>query len=295
MDRRTHKYWEELARDVEIPPEGLSLDAYATLIGISPTQSYVAARYLSRRKIIWLSIRRGHSMIYAAKHRPTRGRPREAASKMPAGIEPRLYELYLGISPAAVSIALSKSRMPAGDFAERPQLRAELRQSIEVEAANLAVSFRKFVNSHAIERSKVRSFLWTVFPAVMAVVVETQPDLREGNAPLEKPMDQASTRIKANLSDEERLLQYIRMAGADGIAAHELRRKTGGKLSRERVEDVGAILEELGLIYTVHNARVSKTGGLARGRKGVCYYIRKFGQPDIGSDGRRLPVVSVIE
>jgi hypothetical protein len=279
----------DLATGVEIPTQGMTPEVYAAHIGISPNEELAAVRYLNRRKIIWHSVRRGHSMIYAVEHRPPRGRPPNASSKMPAGIEPRLYKFFVEISPAAVSIALSTSQMPTGGWTDQPQLQAKLKQSIEVEAANLAAIFRKFVTSHAIMLSEVRGFLWTVFPQVMPVVVKTQPDLLQGSASLEKPSVPVSTRVKANLGEEERVLHYVELAGADGIAAYDVVRKTGGKFKRKRVEDIGDALEDCGLVFKAE-ARTS-----TRGRKGLRYFSARFGEPVIGSDGRRLPFLGALD
>ncbi|KRR21682.1 hypothetical protein CQ13_06425 [Bradyrhizobium retamae] len=280
--------WERASEDVEIPGEGMTLDAYVAAIRVSPLFADEVVRHLHRKKLIWMSVRRGHARIFPASHRPARGRPPAVDVKLPVLIDPRLFGLFTDVGPAAVNIAVLKSNTPSGGWMDQPQLQAEIRRSIAVEAGNVMAVFRRFMDANAIQVGLVRKFLWLVFPAVMPIVIETQPELEQGDAPLAKKLIPVPKRVAANLPDEERVFSYIQKAGPAGIAAYEIVRTTAGVLKRERVEEVGTMLEQGGLIFSAM-ARTSD-----RGRKGLRYFAAEFGEPQVGSDGRVLPKLGVV-
>ena len=146
--------------------------------------------------------------------------------KLPVLIDPRLFGLFTDVGPAAVNIAVLKSNTPSGGWMDQPQLQAEIRRSIAVEAGNVMAVFRRFMDANAIQVGVVRKFLWLVFPAVMPIVIETQPEL-ERELPLAKKLIPVPKRVAANLPDEERVFSYIQKAGPAGIAAYEISQDHG--------------------------------------------------------------------
>ncbi|MFL9503461.1 hypothetical protein ACJMQP_25675 [Rhodopseudomonas palustris] len=282
--RRTLTDWEHQAGSFSVPTEGMTVDAYAAAIAINPLEADEAVSHLHRKKIIWRQVRRGHSVVFPADHRPTRGRPRTEGATTPVDVDPRLYRLFIKVAPAAIGIAMLKSKLPDSHWTDRIQLKTDLRRSIAVESANIVSIFRRFVSSNDIGIETVREFLWLVFPSVMQIAVETQPELHQGAKPLEARLPSTRKRLQANLSAEDRVLAYVDAAGWGGIAAYEISRKTAGKMTREDVLEIGYRLSDTGLIYDVDNARSS-----GRGRRGPRFFSREFGRPEIGSGGQRRP------
>ena len=283
--RKTLTVWEEVAREIQIPAHGLKLDEFSAAMLISPMDAYVAAKHLHRKKIIRLAQRNRHSLVFPANHQLARGRPPAAATPFPATVDPSLFDLFSAIAPAAVAIAVQNAKMPTGPWIDQIQLRTELASAIRVEAANIASTMRRFVEkSGSVSLVEARQFLWVVFPEVLRIAVQTEPDLERGDKPLARPDVAKPTRVPPKLPDRDRFMAYVEMAGRSGIALYEIVRKTGGAITRERVEEIGFEMQESGLVHIAEKARTS-----TRGRKGIRYFSTKFGPADLGSDGRRLP------
>jgi hypothetical protein len=287
--RKTLTSWEEVAREIQIPPHGLKLDEFSAAMLISPTVAYVAAKHLHRKKIIRLAQRNRHSLVFPANHELARGRPPATATPFPAAVDPKLFDLFSAVAPAAVAIAVLNNKMPTGPWNDQINLRTELVNSIRIEAANIAATFRKFVGkSGAVSLEAARQFLWVVFPEVLPVVVRTEADLQRGEAPLTPLPKASSNRVPPNLPDRDRFMAYVEMAGRQGIGLYEIVRKTGGAITRERGKEIGEEMESSGFVYVAEKARTSN-----RGNKGIRYFSCNYGPLDLGSDGRRLPDLSL--
>jgi hypothetical protein len=155
----------------------------------------------------------------------------------------------------------------------------EITEAIRVESANLVATVRIFAAAHPeIAIDDIRKTLWLVYPAMMAVAVETQEELQIG-APVAAPEAKTPKRVAKGLGDEERVLAYIERAGPNGIPAYDIVTKCAGKIDREQVERIGEMLEQSGLVFS-EMVRPSFVG-----RKGLRFFSVKHGKPNITARG----------
>jgi hypothetical protein len=274
-----------MVRDVTIPDEGLTLDAFASLTTIMPTHAEMAARYLHRRKLIWMSVQRGHARVYPASMSPGRGRPL-GVRRMQSAMPTQVVGLMTDMLPILTNIAVAMSKMPS-NWQDDPGRQANIRRSVEADAATVMKDVRRFIEERGWPAGRIRDYLWMTFPSIMAVVVETQPDLAQGEEPLSSVPAALPKKIPANLPPYDRVHAYVEAAGIFGIAVYEVARATNGKLKREEIEEIAERLEDMGMLHRAE-ARTAN-----RGPKGMRLYSAKHGMPLIGSDGRRIPPLSM--
>jgi len=281
MKLGTFRTWEQTVREVAIPEQGMRLDAFGAAMRIDPSDIEQATTYLHRKKLIWRSVQRGHARIFPQSRCPGRGRPageRPAASLMPA----QAVAFLAGLMPMIGSIVILMARMPKGGWQDQPELQAEIRRSIAVEAKAVMSETRKLVEQRGYPVALVRTYLWATFAGVMPVVAELESDLALGDAPLTPIAVPEPKKAPPNLPADERVHRYVKAAGVFGIGAYEIAAKTGQTMKRAEIEKIAFRLEDSGLLYTAE-ARTAD-----RGRKGMRLYSTAHGKPIIGSDGRRL-------
>jgi hypothetical protein len=287
MKNGEYRAWMQAVEQIDIPVDGMSLDRFATAMKIGPSHATHAADYLHRRKKVWKSVQGGHVRIFPAQSNG-RGRPAkrmgQAASLMPA----KVVALLIDMTPTVATVAILLDRMPKGGWQDDPTLQAEIRRSVEVEARTMCSMFRGFIERAGFPVTMVRSYMWMAIPrTVMTAVAEIEPDLAEGDAPLTVIAPAEPKKLRSNLPPDERVHAYVEAAGVFGIGAYEIATKTGGAIKRDQVIDIATMLEASGFLYMAE-ARAS-----SRGPKGVRLYAMKHGKPLIGSDGRRIPPLSM--
>jgi hypothetical protein len=287
MGQEENKLWSRMVRETVIPDDGLTLDGFAALVRMDPSHIDRATWYLHRRKLLWRSEQRGHVRIFPASMIPGRGRPL-STHRMESLMPTQITGLMVDILPTMASIAMLHDKMPDGGWQDEPELQTRLRRSIATEAERVMKVVRKFIEHRGYSVSLMRRYLWLVWPTLMAIVVETQPDLALGDAPLSAVVVPLPKKVAANLPADERVFQYVEAAGVFGIAAYEIVTKTGGRIKRDQVEEIAFRLEDSGMLFTAE-ARAA-----ARGPKGLRLYSKQHGKPLIGSDGRRLPPLKAV-
>lgn len=273
--------WDSKAAFLNVPDDGWSFVGFANALPCHPSEAEAIARYLHRKRMIWLSMRAGHGRVFPAAMRPGRGRPKARGVEQPPLIDPQLAGFLTQAHPTFLKIRLLLSRDPGGAWNENQAVKAEINFAIAVEATNLMALCRTFAKEHpSIPIAAFRDALWLDRPHTMPVVAQTQPDLAMAGSEQFVVQPVAKTRLSKNLTDEERMMSYIDAAGASGIAVYEIVNK--GKIARDRVTQIGEMFENMGAI---HSAVVRMSD---RGRTGTRYFMRKYGEPVIGEGGRLL-------
>lgn len=274
--------WDAKAAFLNIPDDGLSFVGFANALPCHPSEAEAIARYLHRKKLIWLSMRAGHGRVFPAAMRPGRGRPKALGVEQRPLIDPALAGFLTQAHPTFLKIRLLLATDPGGAWNEHQALKAEIRYAIAVEATKLMTLCRTFAKKHpAIPVTALRDALWLDRPHTMPVVAETQPDLAPAGSEQLAEQPKGRQRLSRNLTDEERMIAYIEAAGAFGIAAYEIANK--GKIARDRVAVIGEMFENMGVIRSA----LVRTSD--RGRKGTRYFMSKYGEPMIGEGGRLIP------
>jgi hypothetical protein len=281
MRRTVMSQWDAKAAFLNVPDDGWSFVGFANALPCHPSGAEAIARYLHRKRMIWLSMRAGHGRVFPAAMRPGRGRPKARGVEQPPLIDPQLAGFLTQAHPTFLKIRLLLSRDPGGAWNENQAVKAEINFAIAVEATNLMALCRTFAKEHpSIPIAALRDALWLDRPHTMPVVAQTQPDLAMAGSEQFVVQPVAKTRLSKNLTDEERMMSYIDAAGASGIAVYEIVNK--GKIARDRVTQIGEMFENMGAI---HSAVVRMSD---RGRTGTRYFMRKYGEPVIGEGGRLL-------
>lgn len=275
--------WDAKAAFLTVPDDGWSVVGFANALPCHPSEAETIARYLHRKKLIWLSMRAGHGRVFPAAMRPGRGRPKARGVEQPPMIDPTLAGFLTQAHPTFLKMRLLLGRDPGGAWNENQAAKAEIKFALAVEATNLMTLCRTFAKKHpAIPVAALRDALWLDRPRTMPVVAETQPDLAMAGSEQIVEQPKGRQRLSRNLTDEERMVAYIEAAGAQGIAAYEIANK--GKIARDRVAIIGEMFENMGMIRSA----LVRTSD--RGRKGTRYFMSKFGEPLIGEGGRLVMV-----
>lgn len=273
--------WDAKAAFLTVPDDGCSFVGFANALPCHPSEAETIARYLHRKKLIWLSMRAGHGRVFPAAMRPGRGRPKARGVEQPPLIDPTLAGFLTQAHPTFLKIRLLLGRDPGGAWNENQAVKAEIRYAIAVEATKLMTLCRTFAKKHpAIPVTALRDALWLDRPHTMPVVAETQPDLAPAGSEQLAEQPKGRQRLSRNLTDEERMIAYIEAAGASGIAAYEIVNK--GKIARDRVTQIGEMFENMGAIHSA----VVRTSD--RGRKGMRYFMREHGEPMVDGRGRLI-------
>lgn len=273
---------DRLPRELRVPVEGMTLVAFAAALRIDPAQTIRAARFLHRKKLLWLSERDGVMRIFPGPILPQgRGRPPACMVKGPPLIDPDLRELLVSLFPVFLDIRLLESQKPQS-WSESAARRAEISMLIDAGAGKIAGQCRAFAERNVVHSpAAIRETLWIAYPDLMPIVVRSRPDLAVGDAPFQgkqKPLKRKV--LPDNLSDDERMLRYIEAAGPDGIPVYDIVTKFGGKIRRDRVEELGRIFEDAGKI------RSAIVRPSTRGRRGLRYFLAAYGEPVVHDSGR---------
>lgn len=273
--------WDAKAAFLTVPDDGWSFVGFANALPCHPSEAETIARYLHRKRMIWLSMRQGHGRVFPGAMRPGRGRPKAKGIEQPALIDPTLAGFLTQAHPTFLKIRLLLGRDPGGAWNEHQAVKAEIKFAITVEATNLMTLCRTFAKDHpAIPVTALRDALWLDRPHTMPIVAQTQPDLALAGSEQFAEQPKGKRRLSKNLTDEERMISYIEAAGPAGIAAYEIANK--GKIARDRVERIGEMFENMG---TIRSAVVRMSD---RGRMGMRYFMREHGEPVIGEGGRLI-------
>jgi len=273
--------WDAKAAFLNVPDDGWSFVGFANALPCHPSEAEGIARYLHRKKLIWLSMRRGHGRVFPATMRPGRGRPKAVGIEQAPLMDPALAGFLTQAHPTFLKIRLLLGTDPGGAWNEHQSAKAEIRYAIAVEATKLMTLCRTFAKKHpAIPVTALRDALWLDRPHTMPIVAETQPDLAPAGSEPKVEQPKGRQRLSRNLTDEERMMAYVEAAGATGIAAYEIANK--GKIARDRVAIIGEMFENMGVIRSA----LVRTSD--RGRKGTRYFMAKHGEPLIGEGGRLL-------
>lgn len=282
MRKKVMSEWDAKAAYLRVPDDGWSLVGFANALPCHPSEAETIARYLHRKKLVWLSMRAGHGKVFPAAMRPGRGRPKALGLQDRPLLDPALARFLGTVHPIFLKIRLLLGSDPGGAWNEHQALKAEIKFAVAVEATKLTTACRAFLKKHpAIPVTALRGALWLDRPHTMPIVAQTQPDLAvAGSEQLQIERPKGRSRLAKSLTDEERMIAYIEAAGPAGIAAYEIVNK--GKIARERVERIGEMFENMG---TIRSAVVRLSD---RGRKGTRYFMREHGEPMIGEGGRLI-------
>lgn len=273
--------WDAKVTLLTVPNDGWSFVGFANALPCHPIEAHEIARYLHRKKLIWLSMRQGHGRVFPTAMRPGRGRPKAMAVEQPPLLDPALAGFLTQAHPTFLKIRLLLGRDPGGAWNEHQSVKAEIKYAIAVEATKLMTLCRTFATEHpAIPVAALRDALWLDRPHTMPIVAQTQPDLSPAGSEHFTEQPKAKRRLSKNLTDEERMMSYIEAAGASGVAAYEIANK--GKIARDRVTVIGEMFENMGAIRSAV-VRMSD-----RGRTGMRYFMRKHGEPMVDGRGRLI-------
>jgi len=201
---------------------------------------------------------------------------------VPQLMDDGLVKLLGEAHPLFLAIKLLERRRKA-DWREAPLELAEIVAAQAVEAANIAKLCRRHVAATSTEIGVVREALWLDQLEAMKIVTRTQPELELNAKQFSEEPKKKRIRLPAKLSDDERVYRYIQEAGPKGVAAFEVKAKFAGKLTRQQVEDIGYMLQNMALIH----CKIVRVSG--RGRKGLRYFDVTHGTPNINLNGRLIP------
>src|SRR3954471_18237728 len=104
--------WDAKAAFLNVPDDGWSFVGFANALPCHPSEAEAIARYLHRKRMIWLSMRAGHGRVFPAAMRPGRGRPKARAVEQPPLIDPQLAGFLTQAHPTFLKIRLLVSRDP---------------------------------------------------------------------------------------------------------------------------------------------------------------------------------------
>ncbi|WP_047308806.1 hypothetical protein [Rhodopseudomonas palustris] len=283
--RKTLQVMADRAAGVTVPDDGMSITAYGEMLRCDPAALDDIVRYLHRKRVIWMSERHGHVRVFPPGRKPKRGRPATAAVVSDdLGFDPTLAGWLLKLHPLFLRMKLLERKMPDGSWREHTVRRSEIVLALTGEARNLMAAFRSFIERHpTISIADARAALWMDQPDMMRVALATQPELGLGGDPLSVVATTAPVkRMAAGLGDDERMWRYIERAGRAGIAAYEIRTLMGHRITRERVEQIGASLESMGMVHVV---RARKSG---RGPLGLRFFDASLGDPAVNDGSGRV-------
>jgi hypothetical protein len=274
------KDWADLAADLEMPDDGLTLTSFAHRIGVEALEAERAVRYLHRLGIVWMSKQQGHVRVYPIGKKPLGGRPPAVNLAHIVTMKPELFEFLEDVHRVFIRMALLDQEAPKDEWRfEDAGRRLEIADAIEVEVMNLLTMVRKFMaDNRSITGNEIRKALWTVYPVMMPIVVKVQPALSIGDGPIPEEVEDAKLeRIPRGMSDKNRMLEYIKRGGRKGETASKLMVRIGN-ISRWRIDAMAESLKEDGLI-TSAVCRIGKPGAT-----GVRFFAAEYGQPEIDKD-----------
>ncbi|MGJ4961377.1 hypothetical protein [Bradyrhizobium sp. HKCCYLRH3061] len=271
--------WVTTVGGMVLPDEGLTLSAFGAALRVAPDRAEQAARYLHRKRLVFLSKRCGHVRVLPVSAMRLRGRP---SGVMPMGpkLDPRLVGLLTEAHPIFLSVKEMRRDMPT-DWRDRPELRAELSDGIAGQSDRIMKLCRRFLAVHGTHLAGLREALWLDQADIMPLIAQRHPALALGGPDaLPAPgVDSQAKRVSKNLSPQDRVLAYVREAGKNGITISDISFNFGNRLKRPALDDIVATLESVGQVI-VAECRTS-----SRGRMGVRLFDPVHGEPNILPDG----------
>lgn len=259
---------------VEIPVDGLSMTEFGEALRCHPAEVPELVRYLHRKRLIWKSERGGHIRVFPISMAPGRGRPAKVKRNVADPVGSEIAELLGALVPSFLRLrrlVLDRPQRWSAETFANDQARI-------VEADQIMRRVRRFTNRHPdVTSGAIREALWLFMPELMPIVAESQADLRKSEKPFSKPVARIKN-IEQNLPPDERVLEYVRRAGKNGIAAYEIAKMFRGVIDTSRVIDIAVMLENTGNIHVVE----ARKGG--KGRKTARLFDIQF-KPDVTENG----------
>ncbi|WP_316227712.1 hypothetical protein [Bradyrhizobium sp. SZCCHNR3015] len=263
-----------------LPGEGLTLSAFGAALRVSPDRAEKAARYLHRKRLVFVSRRLGHVRVLPVSAKRLRGRPSGVIPMRPK-LDPRLVALLTEAHPIFLSVKELRRDMP-GDWRDRPELRAELADGIAGQCDRIMMLCRRFLAANGTHLAGLREALWLDQADIMPLIVQRHPALALGGpAALPAPVVYSQAkRLSKSLSPQDRVLAYVRQAGKNGITVSDISFNFGNRLKRPVLDGIVATLESVGHVI------VAECRTASRGRMGVRLFDPAHGQPAILPNGR---------
>ncbi|WP_316203000.1 MULTISPECIES: hypothetical protein [unclassified Bradyrhizobium] len=265
---------------VTLPGEGMTLSAFGAALQVAPDRAEKAARYLHRKRLVFVSKIAGHVRILPADTERRRGRPSRGVPAKPK-LDPRFVGLLSRAHPIFLSMKEMRRDMPT-NWRDRPELRAALAEQIAAECDRIMKLCRRFMVANGTHIAGLREALWLDQPDIMPLVAERHPALALGvlGAASSPVVDSQAKRLSKGLSAQDRVLVYVRQAGRNGITVADVSYNFGGRVKRAVLDDIVATLESVGQVIAVECRSAS------RGRIGVRLFDPVHGEPVVLPDGR---------
>ncbi|WP_315740842.1 hypothetical protein [Bradyrhizobium sp. SZCCHNR1093] len=272
--------WVTAMGGMALPGEGMTLSAFGAALRVSPDRAEKAARYLHRKRLVFVSKRLGHVRVLPLSATRLRGRPSGVAPMGPK-LDPRLVGLLTEAHPIFLSLKEMRRDMPS-DWRDRPELRAELADGIAGQSDRIMKLCRRFLAANGTRLAGLREALWLDQADIMPLIVRRHPALALGGPDaLPAPVvDSQAKRVSKNLSPQDRVLAYVRQAGKNGITVSDVSFNFGNRLKRPVLDDIVATLESVAQVIVVECRTAS------RGRMGVRLFDPVHGEPNVLPDGR---------
>ncbi len=276
--------WVTTLGGITLPREGMTLSAFGAALQVAPDRAEKAARYLHRKRLVFVSKIAGHVRILPADTVRRRGRPNRGVPAKPK-LDPRLVGLLSRAHPIFLSMKELRRDMPT-DWRDRPELRAALAEQIATESDRIMKLCRRFMAANGTHIAGLREALWLDQAEIMPLVAERHPAFALGlpGAAPEPVVDSQAKRVGRGLSPQDRVLAYVREAGPNGITVSDISFNFGNRLKRPVLNDIVATLESVGQVI------VAECRMASRGRVGVRLFDPVHGEPNILPDGRLVGV-----
>jgi hypothetical protein len=291
MKRLEMRLMERKASTISLPEEGVSLTAFGEMLLCHPSDAAAIVRTLHRKKLIWMSERRGHVRVFPIGKHQGRGRPKAEAVVEPDGARPGLPALVADLAPLMLRILHLRRSRPDEHWMVPGvgEAIAEIDSAVAIEAGNVTARCRKATDGPpSVPLADIREALWLLYPSAMPLIVKSQPWLAIDGAAL--PVIEApAKRMANNLGTNERVWLYIQAAGHDGIGAYEIRSRFAGKITREELGEITDTLESIGMIHVRECRRSGK------GPMGTRFFDASLGEPNITPSGRLIHVAEPLK
>ncbi|WP_316206018.1 hypothetical protein [Bradyrhizobium sp. SZCCHNR3058] len=270
--------WVKRVAEIAIPNEGMTLNAFGSALWCSPDQAKEAARYLHRKRLVFVSEQAGQVRVFPATMRRGRGRPSRASVGIRPTLDPRLARLITEAAPIFYALALLLRERAEIDWRDQPERAVEIEDAISVEAEKIMALCRRSMDGRkGSESNWIRDALWLFQPDIMPVVAQHHPSLARDGVLAPVAPNQAK-RLPANTSDTNRVLSYVAKAGRPGITVSDIMNKMRG--NRAAVDGIARKLESVGQVIIVECRSAS------RGRVGTRLFDPAHGEPNVLPDGR---------
>jgi hypothetical protein len=251
-----------------IPPDGVSRGRFVVdvLCDVDPRDCDEVVEMLGRRRIVWLSRRRGLVTVYGS--RPTEGRWKAQETE-------RRTEAFLSdLAPWAFkALRYAEDKQAAGSSPTiEDGLRAAVGQILRICSRHL---------SRGLLLHEAREAMWKLFPAaLMQAVAYHEPRLHRRSEAEDLEEEAIRPRRAPNgLSVKQKIILAIERAGFEGATRTDISRSVRPYISTQRMNEIVAELEQDRVIVsmTVRSNNV--------GRPGQRFFTAEIGLPVVGSDG----------